>query len=642
MLEFQDISIHFGSQEVLRNVQLRINPGEHVGIVGPNGAGKSTLFGLITGEISPYRGKCVVPNGHRIGYVRQHLPDAASQTPLVDFACEGVPELLKIEQRIHKIEHDLHEAAGEERERLLRRLGKLQSDFEHLGGYNIRSRAEATLCGLGFRAEALHNPLQSFSGGWRMRAELARALVGHPDTLLLDEPSNYLDVPAVEWLQRFLREFQGTLMLISHDRYLLKSLTNITIEVAGGLVTRYPGGLAFYAEERERRHRTFAAATRNQDRKREQLERFITRFRATSTKAAQVQSRIKELEKLEAIDSPIVTRNTASIRIAKPPHCGAEILRLENAGLTYDANHWVLRGLDFRIERGDRIALVGYNGMGKTTLLRIMAGQREPSEGRVVLGHKVKIGYQSQEFAETMSPERSVFDIVAAQSAEASSGDVRSILGGFGFVGDAVSKPSGVLSGGERIRLAFARLFVNPPNVLLLDEPTTHLDIDGRETLEKALDDYAGTVCFVSHDIDFVRRIATRIVALDETGVTRYAGGYDYYLEKRNEGSPNTTSARNNDATGGRGKENRRERAEQRKQRTKATRGLKRQLAATEAEVDALEQERNTLAENLAQRAEAVDFAEINKRLQEIHSSLDRLTRQWERIAYELEDVESQ
>ncbi|MBL7115013.1 MAG: ABC-F family ATP-binding cassette domain-containing protein [Kiritimatiellae bacterium] len=642
MLEFQDISIHFGSQEVLRNVQLRINPGEHVGIVGPNGAGKSTLFGLITGEISPYRGKCVVPNGHRIGYVRQHLPDAASQTPLVDFACEGVPELLKIEQRIHKIEHDLHEAAGEERERLLRRLGKLQSDFEHLGGYNIRSRAEATLCGLGFRAEALHNPLQSFSGGWRMRAELARALVGHPDTLLLDEPSNYLDVPAVEWLQRFLREFQGTLMLISHDRYLLKSLTNITIEVAGGLVTRYPGGLAFYAEERERRHRTFAAATRNQDRKREQLERFITRFRATSTKAAQVQSRIKELEKLEAIDSPIVTRNTASIRIAKPPHCGAEILRLENAGLTYDANHWVLRGLDFRIERGDRIALVGYNGMGKTTLLRIMAGQREPSEGRVVLGHKVKIGYQSQEFAETMSPERSVFDIVAAQSAEASSGDVRSILGGFGFVGDAVSKPSGVLSGGERIRLAFARLFVNPPNVLLLDEPTTHLDIDGRETLEKALDDYAGTVCFVSHDIDFVRRIATRIVALDETGVTRYAGGYDYYLEKRNEGSPNTTSARNNDATGGRGKENRRERAEQRKQRTKATRGLKRQLAATEAEVDALEQERNTLAENLAQRADAVDFAEINKRLQEIHSSLDRLTRQWERIAYELEDVESQ
>jgi ATP-binding cassette subfamily F protein 3 len=642
MLEFQDISIHFGSQEVLRNVQLRINPGEHVGIVGPNGAGKSTLFGLVTGEISPYRGKCVVPNGHRIGYVRQHLPDAASQIPLVDFACEGVPELVKMEQRIHKIEHDLHTVDGEERERLLRRLGELQSDFEHLGGYDIRSRAEATLCGLGFHAEALHDPLQSFSGGWRMRAELARALVGRPDTLLLDEPSNYLDVPAVEWLQRFLREFQGTLMLISHDRYLLKSLTSITLEVAGGLVTRYPGGLTFYVEERERRHRAFAAATRNQDRKREQLERFITRFRATSTKAAQVQSRIKELEKLETIDSPVVTRNTSVIRIAKPPHCGAEILRLENAGLTYDGSRWIMRGLDLHIERGDRIALVGYNGMGKTTLLRVMAGQREPSEGRVVLGHKVKIGYQSQEFAETMSPERSVFDIVAEQSAEGSSGDVRSILGGFGFVGDAVSKPSGVLSGGERIRLAFARLFVNPPNVLLLDEPTTHLDIDGRETLEKALGDYAGTVCFVSHDIDFVRRIATKIIALDEAGVTRYAGGYDYYLEKRGGAPSNTSSARTGDAAGGRGKENRRERAEQRKQRTKATRGLKRQLAATEAEVDALEKERNALADQLAQGDAAVDFAETNRRLQEIHSGLDRLTRQWERIAYELEDAESQ
>ena len=337
-----------------------------------------------------------------------------------------------------------------------------------------------------------------------------------------------------------------------------------------------------------------------------------------------------------------MTRNTSVIRIAKPPHCGAEILRLENAGLTYDGSRWIMRGLDLHIERGDRIALVGYNGMGKTTLLRVMAGQREPSEGRVVLGHKVKIGYQSQEFAETMSPERSVFDIVAEQSTEASSGDVRSILGGFGFVGDAVSKPSGVLSGGERIRLAFARLFVNPPNVLLLDEPTTHLDIDGRETLEKALGDYAGTVCFVSHDIDFVRRIATKIIALDEAGVTRYAGGYDYYLEKRGGAPSNTASARTGDAAGGRGKENRRERAEQRKQRTKATRGLKRQLAATEAEVDALEQERNALADQLAQGDAAVDFAETNRRLQEIHSGLDRLTRQWERIAYELEDAESQ
>jgi ATP-binding cassette subfamily F protein 3 len=641
VIEFRDVSIHFGAQDVLEQVRLRIGEGERVGIVGPNGAGKSTLFSLIVGEQSPYRGEVFVATG-RLGYVRQQLPAAADDRSLLDFVCEGVGDVRQTELRIHEIEHELAGSPPEEdRARLLRELGELETRFDHLGGYALRSRSEAALCGLGFQPSRLGEPLAAFSGGWRMRAELARCLVGSPDALLLDEPSNYLDLPAVEWLQRFLKEFPGTLLLISHDRFLLQTLTDVTVEVAGGAVTRYPGGYAYYMRERERRRDSQSAAFRNQERKREHLERFIDRFRAKNTKATQVQSRIKALERMETVDAPVGRVVGAPIRVPPPPHCGHEILRLEDAGLSYDGAVWVLKNVDLRVERGDRTALVGYNGMGKTTLLRVMSGVRPPSAGKRVLGHKVVVGYQSQEFSETIPPERSVLEVVAQAAAGVSNSDIRSILGSFGFRDDAVLKPAGVLSGGEKIRLAFARLFVNPPNFLLLDEPTTHLDMDGREALERALGDYEGTVCFVSHDIAFVRKVATSIIELGAEGVRRFPGGYDYYREKS--AGAAAAAPRPSPAALGPARrttdraEARRERAQARHELHALTRDLKKTVAEAERRIERLEREKERLLASLNVPGAGTDFEGLSRRLKDTQAAIDAETALWEDAAGQID-----
>ena len=523
-----------------------------------------------------------------------------------------------------------------EKERALKQLGNLQHKFEHLGGYEMRTRAEAALCGLGFHVDEFKKPFASFSGGWQMRAELARTLIANPDLLMLDEPSNYLDLPAVEWLQKFLRGFEGTMLLISHDRYLLRSLVTITLEISGGAVTRYQGGYDYYLKEREERLRHQLAAKKNQDREREQIESFVRRFRAKSTKAAQVQSRIKQLEKMELIEAPAAVANLSKIRIGEPPHCGHEMVRLEQAGITYDQQRWIFKALDISINRGEKVALVGYNGMGKTTLLRTLAGALSPSAGKRVLGHHVVVGYQSQDFAETMPPEKSVYHIVKDQGLNASEGDVRKLLGGFGFSGDTIQKRCEILSGGEKIRLAFARLFINPPNILLLDEPTTHLDVNGREALETALKKYKGAVCVVSHDVTFVRNIAELIIAIDDTGVTRYPGGYDYYLEKLEQrGTGNvaqgvgeaTSSSASPADSAPKGKDARKARAQQRES--------EKALRKIEKQVDQLTEEQTALTEEMMSRRDA-DFATINARLAKIQSEIKKLEAQWEEIAEEL------
>jgi ATP-binding cassette subfamily F protein 3 len=532
MIDFIQVSKRFGTQEVLDKVSFRINAGEHVGVVGPNGAGKSTIFGLLTGEQSADSGDITLPKNVRVGHLHQQLHAHAQEGSLLDYTVNAIPELKPMEAEIHQIEHDLLTATGAEQERMLNRLGDLQHEFEHLGGYDLKARAEAALSGLGFKESEFANPFRSFSGGWQMRAELVRTLIARPDILLLDEPSNYLDLPAVEWLQRFLRGFDGTMLLISHDRYLLESLTDRTLEISGGTVTKYSGGYTYYIKEREQRHMQQEAAYRNYIEQKEHLESFINRFRAQATKAAQVQSRIKKLEKIEAVKAPVTPPNFSKLRIPPPPHCGAHIMSVQNMSFSYDGKRKILRDVNLEIGHGQKIALVGFNGMGKTTLLRLLAGALTPQTGKRQEGHKVVIGYQSQDFAETMPPDQSLLTIVRNANSAVPERDVRGLLGSFGFGGDAVNKPSGVLSGGEKIRLAFARIFINPPNFLLLDEPTTNLDINGREALEKAIRDYKGTVCFVSHDVAFVRGAADHIISVADGSVTSWPGNYDYYLEK--------------------------------------------------------------------------------------------------------------
>jgi ATP-binding cassette subfamily F protein 3 len=642
MLDFRNISVHYGHQDVLSNVTFRVNKGDRVGVVGPNGSGKSTLFKIVLGEMSTDSGELIVECSPRIGWTRQNPePDSEGET-LLEYSVRGVPGLAEMEEEMRELELDLSDPQK------MKRYGELQTRFEHLGGYDIETRVKVALGGLGFSVEEFSKPFKSFSGGWRMRAELSRVLASKPDLLLLDEPSNYLDLPAVDWLQKFLKAYDGTLMLISHDRYLLRTLTDIIVEVDAGTATRYEGDLDWYMREREVRYEHLKAAKENQDHHREQLQRFVDRFRAQATKAAQAQSRQKLIDKLdeERIVLPKRYTNSGRLRLAEPPPSGIEMFRCENLEFSYDGAKKVLDGISFNITRGDKVALIGYNGLGKTTLMRIIAGTREPTGGKAVLGHNVVPGYLSQEFAETIPPDVSVYRN-AKNVWDARGGgpekNFRNQLGAFGFDENDVEKPAGVLSGGEKIRLAFLRLFLAAPNFLLLDEPTTHLDLDGRRLLQDALQKYKGTILLVSHDIDFVRAVATSVLEITHDGLRQFPGGYDYYCEKREEtvgrrapaveSRPETASSQLSK------KELRQQRAAERARLAPRIKELKSRVEKAEKKVDELQAALDEASAELFNPKPDTNFEELNRKVRTLQFEIDRYTADWEAAAAELEGL---
>lgn len=645
MIEFRDVSVRYGPEALFEHASFKINAGERVGVVGPNGSGKSTLFKLILGDLTPDTGDVLHEGSPRIGFVRQHLePDSPEQT-LLQYCLEGIPGFEQTEREIAHLEELLPQITdADEKARTLKALGEAHTRFEQMGGYSLEARVKESLGGLGYATEEFDRPFATFSGGWRMRAELSRVLASKPALLLLDEPSNYLDLPAVEWLQRFLKAFDGTLVLISHDRYLLRAITKITLEVDGGTVTRYNGPLDYYLEERELRYRQLVQAKANQDRKREQLERFVERFKAKASKATQAQSREKQIEKLEEIRLPARSRTAGYMRLPPAPHAGAEIVRLENAAYAYPgSDHNIFSALDLRVMNGDKIAIVGYNGMGKTTLLRLLAGVRAPTEGKAVFGYHVAPGYQSQDLAETMNPDETVFGIAKAAAGTLPEKDLRNRLGGFGFDVNDCSKQVKVLSGGEKIRLAFVRIFLNPPNFLLLDEPTTHLDLEGRETLQKAVREYNGTVVLVSHDVEFVRGTATNILEVSRRGIRRFPGGYDYYLEKIGaETAPEAEAEAPREAKVS-AKDLRRQRAQERAAKAPEMKRLKRKVAEAEAAIAKLEAEQATILESLGDGSlDAQGMAEAGKRLKALEFDLGKLTMEWEEAALALEELSAE
>ena len=659
MLDFKGISVHYGHQDVLTDVTFRVNKGDRVGVVGPNGSGKSTLFKIVLGEMSTDKGELIIESSPRIGFTRQNPePDTPDET-LLEYSLRGIPGLSEMEAEMQELESDLTDPAK------MKRYGELQTKFEHLGGYDIETRVKVALGGLGFTTDEFAKPFRSFSGGWRMRAELSRVLASKPDLLLLDEPSNYLDLPAVDWLQKFLKAYDGTLMLISHDRYLLRTLTNITVEVDAGTATRYEGDLDYYLEEREVRYQHLKAAKENQDHHREQLQRFVDRFRAQATKAAQAQSRQKIIDRIDAERIVLPKRYTQSgrLRLAEPPPSGVEMFRCENLGFSYDGVKKVFEGISFNVARGDKVALIGYNGLGKTTLMRIMAGTRQPTEGKAVLGHNVVPGYLSQEFAETVPPDLSVYRN-AKNAWDAHGGGpekvFRNQLGAFGFDENDVEKPAGVLSGGEKIRLAFLRLFLSAPNLLLLDEPTTHLDLDGRRLLQDALQKYRGTIVLVSHDIDFVRAVATSVIEITREGIMQFPGGYDYYEEKKeeerrkkgkSEGSSTTAGSRvprdqDRRALGDESRlssrELRQQRAAERAKMAPRVKELKRRVETAEKKIDELQKALDEASAELFNPTPSTDFAEVNRKVRTLQFEIDRYTADWEEAAMELEELRQQ
>jgi ATP-binding cassette subfamily F protein 3 len=658
VLDFQDISVHYGLQDVLSNVSFRVNKGERVGVVGPNGSGKSTLFKIILGEMSTDHGELVIEESPRIGSTRQNpAPDSPDET-LLEYALRGVPGFHELDMRMRELEQKLD--SGDKG--VLKEYGEVQTAFEHLGGYDLETRVKVALGGLGFSVEDFSKPFASFSGGWRMRAELSRVLASHPDLLLLDEPSNYLDLPAVDWLQKFLKQYQGTLMLISHDRYLLRTLTDIIVEVDAGTCTRYEGDLDWYLRERELRYQQLVQAKANQDHHREQLQRFVDRFRAQATKAAQAQSRQKLIDKIDEARIVLPKRYSqrGRLRLADPPPSGIEMFRCEEMSFSYDGVRNVLHDVTFNVTRGDKVAVIGYNGLGKTTLMRLIAGTRKPTAGKAILGHNVVTGYLSQEFAETIPPDVSVYKVAKAawQGGSSLTGEknFRNQLGAFGFDENDVEKPSGVLSGGEKIRLAFLRLFLSAPNFLLLDEPTTHLDLDGRRLLQEALQNYKGTILLVSHDIDFVRAVATSVLEITHDGVRSFPGGYDYYCEKKaqlgarrvEDNAPKQEGRRDGKAASSQvaasdvpltSKELRQQRAAARAKIAPRVKELKRIVETSEKKIDELQAALDAASEELFNPKPTTDFAEANRKVRTLQFEIERYTADWEAAATELEEL---
>lgn len=645
MIDFQNVSKLLGGKDILKDVTFRINKGERIGFVGPNGSGKTTVFSMICGDMSPDKGEILKPEKARIGILRQQLGFFKAEDPLISYVMTASGELPAIQAQIESIEAELKHRDADEA--TLNELGRLQSAFEHLGGYDMEHRAAAALAGLGFQEEVYRKSIGEFSGGWQMRACMAKVLLGEPDILLLDEPSNYLDIPAVEWLQRKLKNYEGTLLLISHDRFLLNSLTDITLEINGGKITRYPGNYTYYVQERAGRRIQAEAARKNNERRRKELQDNINRFRAKATKAAQVQSWIKMLEKIEDVAIPEDLHFQGRIRIPEPPDCGQEIVRLENLSHSYDGTRQVLKDVNLALQKGEKLGIIGYNGMGKSTLLKIIAGRFPPSEGECRLGHKVVTGYQAQEFAELLPAEQSAFDVVktAAQGNDVSSQRVREILGAFGFSGEAAEKQCRVLSGGEKIRLCFARIFVNPPNLLILDEPTTHLDVAAREMLQEAIRTYKGTVCLVSHDIEFLRGSAATILEMTPRHARFFPGNYDYYKEKTAEetAAAENNTVKNEQRTGGTSqKDVRREKARRRNELAPEKKRLEKEVARLEKAIEAGEAEKAELIAILSNPSADTDFSTLQKKLKDLDYDISKATIAWEETATELEALMSE
>ncbi len=643
MVDFIDVYKSYGGKTLFSGASFRVNAGDRIGIVGSNGAGKSTLFGLITGEILPDRGRIALPKNLRIGFLPQQLPAVRQDgLSLLDFTADAIPELNKIAAELHELEQRLHSGAPDAaaRKSMLQRHGQLQSAMEQLGAYRLKTEAEAALCSLGFHMNEMTLPLENFSGGWQMRAALARTLIARPDLLLLDEPSNYLDIPTVEYLYRSLQEFKGTMLLISHDRFLLRKLAKSIMEINAGAITPYSGGYDFYRRERENRRLSLEAAKRNSDRKRERLEQMINRFHAKSSKATQVRNWRKMADRLGEISLPDELSFSGKIRFPSVPKCGTPAAEMEHVSFAYPGKPPLLTDVNLRIDNGDKLALVGFNGTGKTTLLKLLVGKLKPDSGRIVLGHNVNFGYLSQAFADVLIPEQSVLDTVrGAFPSGAPQTGLMDVLGAFGFSGSETEKRCAVLSGGEKIRLCFARIFVNPPNFLVLDEPTTHLDIRARELLQSAIQQYAGTVCLVSHDIEFVRQVATSIVAMEPNGPHKYFGGYDYYSEKQQTSSQTTAPKRTRQETAGDPvRERRRDRARRRAALSGEKHRLEQLVSEKENRLAELEQRQSELIALLS-RQEETDFAGINRELTAVQREMEQTMREWEENALRLESV---
>ncbi|MBP1603116.1 MAG: yheS 2 [Acidobacteria bacterium] len=545
MIAFSSVSKQYGRQLLFVEASFQLNPGEKVGLVGPNGCGKTTLFRMITGEEQPDEGEISVPRRLTIGYFRQDVEEMAGRSVL-DEAIAGSGRVGSLHHELEALQHAMADPArADDMDRILARFGEVQEEYDHLGGYALEAQAREVLHGLGFDDDRIDGDVGALSGGWKMRVAMARVLLGNPDVLLMDEPTNHLDIESIIWLEQFLKARSGALLMTSHDREFMNRLVSKVAEIDDGEITVYTGNYDFYERERAIRDSNREAAYARQQAMLAKERRFIERFSAHAAKAAQVQSRVKALDKIEKIELP-KRRRVVTFDFRQPARSGEQVVTLEGVSKAY-GSRVVYDGLSMVIRRGERWCVMGRNGAGKTTLLRMVAGVLAPDAGEVRLGASLKMGYFAQQALDLLNPELTIAEQLEQDFPQESVGTLRNLAGAFQFSGDDVDKRIRSLSGGEKTRLAMARMLLAPPNFLVLDEPTNHLDLATKEMLVEALRDFEGTMLFVSHDRTFLRGLSNRVLELGgesghDTHPHLYPGSYAEYVTRTGHEAPGVHS----------------------------------------------------------------------------------------------------
>jgi ATPase subunit of ABC transporter with duplicated ATPase domains len=540
MIRLDNVSKQIGHQILFIEASAALQKGEKIGLVGPNGAGKTTLFRMITGQEQPDEGQVAVDRGVTIGYFSQDVGEMSGRSAVSE-VMDGAGPVSAVAGELKQLEVAMADPArADAMEVIIARYGEVQARFEELDGYALEGRAREVLAGLSFSQEMMDGDVGALSGGWKMRVALGRILLMRPDAMLLDEPSNHLDLESLIWLEQFLKGYEGALLMTSHDREFMNRIINKVVEIDGGALTTYSGDYEFYEQQRAMNERQQQAQFERQQAMLAKEIKFIERFKARASHAAQVQSRVKKLEKIERVEPPR-RRQTVSFDFLPAPRSGEDVVSLKSVQKAYGVRR-IYDGLDFMVRRRERWCVMGVNGAGKSTLLKLVAGSTPPDDGTVALGGSVKMGYFAQHAMDLLDGERTVFESLEDSFPQAGQGSLRALAGCFGFSGDDVEKKCRVLSGGEKARLVMAKMLYDPPNFLVLDEPTNHLDMATKEMLIGALSEYEGTMLFVSHDRHFLSALSNRVLELTPEGIHQYGGGYTEYVARTGQEAPGLRS----------------------------------------------------------------------------------------------------
>jgi ATP-binding cassette subfamily F protein 3 len=650
MLQLDSVSKHYGAKRLFDDVNWTIGEsGQVIGVVGPNGAGKTTLFEIIAGLEDPDTGQVIKSRDYSVGYLKQEIEPESSQSVL-DAILEGASEILELEDRLESLRQRMDTESDEQSlEELSEEYGQLESRFRSLGGYEIRSKAKEVAEGLGFDSDDFNRPLNTFSGGWRVRISIGQLLLGTHDLLLLDEPTNHLDLESIEWFKDYLQRTDQTIALISHDRSLLNKAVDQIVEVANRHVKVYQGNYETYLEEREKYRQECLKKAKEQEKKREKIQAFIDKFRYNASKASLVQSRIKKLERMEPIEVPPKNQPTIDFEFPEPDRIPRKLIDANGISKAFGQNV-LYQDVDLTIWRGDRIAIAGPNGSGKTTLLKILAGDLTPDTGDLEWSDDIDIGYFAQHSLDQLNPENTIFEEVREANANLSETRIRSILGSLQLQDDDVYEPINVLSGGEKNRVLLAKILVEEHDCIFLDEPTNHLDIPSREVLEQALSHFSGVVCVVSHDRAFLEELTNQVIYIEEGDVSIFQGSYDTFMEecgdqlktRSGSSSPSNESATTSEQQLSK-KEKRRLAAQMREKRREELKPLERQLQQVEDELQEAEQRYETLESELADpdAYERDDIGQLQKKYGKTEKRVEQLMESWEKLQLEIEQIRS-